>query len=218
MSARDSLDSQTNRGGRNPWLLLGGSLLIGLALALLLLGGDLFGLSPTRTESPKLQQLPSPDEERPNGNVLASGGFIEEGDIAPDFALDDLDGNTHQLEAHRGQPVVLNFWATWCAPCRVEMPELQAAFSRHQDSDLTILAINFDEPPDTVQRFFYDEMGLTFTPLLDEKGLVTEQYGIFNFPTSIFVGRDGVVSAVHYGPMVREQIESYLADILPTQQ
>jgi thiol-disulfide isomerase/thioredoxin len=111
--------------------------------------------------------------------------------------------------------VVVNFWATWCAPCRIEMPELQAAYEKHQADGLVILAIDYDELPNQVRSFFYDELGLTFTPLLDKGGQVTEQFGVFNFPSTYFIEPGGKVAAIHRGPMVAEQVEEYLAQIFP---
>jgi thiol-disulfide isomerase/thioredoxin len=128
--------------------------------------------------------------------------------------LNDVDGRPVQLNDLRGQPVILNFWATWCAPCRVEMPDLQAVYERHQADGLVILAINREETAVTVRDFFYDELDLTFTPLLDETGDVSRLYGVANYPTSVFVDNEGMVTAVHLGLMIEEQIEGYLADTI----
>jgi peroxiredoxin len=138
-------------------------------------------------------------------------GLPQIGDPARDFALQDVDGNLVQLSELNGRPLILNFWATWCPPCLVEMPDLQATYERHQSDGLMILAINREETAVTVREFFYDELDLTFTPLLDETGDVARLYGIVNYPTSIFVDEDGVVTAVHRGLMTEEQIEDYLA-------
>lgn len=204
-----SSESPTRAGDRvrtRPWLLLTGSLFIGLALALLF-----FGNSSRSGQSRVEANIQSGDTADTGGRLL------EPGDVAQNFLLPDLDGRSYDLAGLRGRPVVLNFWATWCAPCRLEMPELQAAYERHQDDDLVILAINLDEPAGRVRRFFYDEMGLTFVPLLDEGGMVTESYGVINFPTTFFIDSGGVIAAVHRGPLVQTQIEENLARIIPNQ-
>jgi cytochrome c biogenesis protein CcmG/thiol:disulfide interchange protein DsbE len=152
-----------------------------------------------------------------NNAVSQNKGPLTVGDTAYDFTLQDLNGNTHTLSDYRGQPVIINFWATWCAPCRIEMPELQAAFERYEEDGLVILAIDNDEPPDAVRAFFYDEMDLTFTPLLDDGAEVSDLYSVFNFPSTYFVNAQGEVTAIHLGPMVESQIDGYMADILLTE-
>lgn len=138
---------------------------------------------------------------------------MEVGDTAYNFYLSDLDGQNLNLEAFRGQPVILNFWATWCGPCRVEMPALQAAYESHQADELVILAVNDQEAHQDVADFF-SELELTFTPLLDQEGEVSRLYHVFNFPTTYFIDEDGRVTAVHRGVLSAEQIETYLAATL----
>lgn len=210
-----------NGQGRNPILFFAGFVLLGLALTLVLFGGSLLGDRQASGESAQpsiLEQVPEFSQGQPQTFELAMGsGLLAVGDSAYDFALDDLDGNSHRLSDLRGRPVIINFWATWCAPCRVEMPELQAAFEKYQDEGLVILAVDNAEPADAVRQFFYDEMDLTFTPLLDREGTVVQLYGVQNFPSTFFVSPDGLVTAVHRGPMAQSQIEGYLVDTIPTQ-
>lgn len=207
--------------GRSPLILLIGFVLLGIAAALLIFGEALFGnqsagfdpSAPVATSS--LSQIANPASLTGNVVPLAhDNGFLQVGDTASDFTLKDVLGHEVSLSDFAEVPVIINFWATWCGPCRVEMPELQKAYLQNSDNGLMILAIDQQESSDEVQKFFYDEMGLTFTPLLDSDGAVAEQYGVFNFPTSFFVARDGRVTAVHRGPMIESQIETYLADIL----
>lgn len=194
--------------GRSPLILILGAILIGLALALLLFGNDLFS-------SPQAVELPQIPPAQGSTAVTNGNGFIEVGTIAADFSANDLDDNSISLTQFRGQPVIVNFWATWCAPCRLEMPELQATYEQYQADGLVILALNRDESPTVVKAFFYDEMGLTFTPLLDEGGVVADGYGVFNYPTTLFIDRSGVVTAVHRGPLTQSQLTDYLADTIP---
>ncbi|MCB9421099.1 MAG: redoxin domain-containing protein [Ardenticatenaceae bacterium] len=189
--------------GRHPLAVIGGVILIGLALLLLFFGSRLWG-----SKSIVLPQIPAFDTSQSNVELRVPP---EIGKTARNFVLNDANGQPFELNDFRGQPVILNFWATWCPPCRMEMPDLQAVYERHQADRLVILAINYEETAVTVRDFFYDELDLTFTPLLDETGDVSRLYGVLNYPTSIFVDEDGMVTAVHQGLMTEEQIEDYLA-------
>jgi thiol-disulfide isomerase/thioredoxin len=139
----------------------------------------------------------------------ASTGRLSAGSIAPDFALSDLRGNQVRLSDLAGRPVLINFWATWCGPCEVEMPIIEAAFQAHREDELAVLAIAVDDNPDAVQRFF-DERALTFHPLLDD-GTGSRAYQVFGLPTSYFVAADGKIAAVHMGLLTEDKIETYLA-------
>lgn len=211
---------------RNPLIIFIGFVLLGAALAILLFGRDLFGFNrepaviigdPTTTVLDQVSELPAINSDelfQPTKSPVVGSVFA--GDPAPDFTLLDLDGNTFSLSDFRGQPVVVNFWATWCAPCRIEMPALQEAYEKYQDQGLVILALDQDEPADIARAFFYDEMGLTFTPLLDENSAVSSTYGSYSvLPSTYFVDRQGLVTAVHRGPLTLSQIEGYLAGMLP---
>ena len=90
---------------------------------------------------------------------------LDEGEQAPDFAVLDTAGNEVRLSDFAGQPVVLNFWATWCAPCRIEMPFIQAEFEKYKDEGLVVLALSQNEPVEPVIEYF-EENGYTFTPCL----------------------------------------------------
>lgn len=138
------------------------------------------------------------------------------GRLAPDFTLKTLDGQTVTLSELRGRPVLINFWASWCGPCRLEMPHLQAAYEQYQDKGFTVIAVDvkFDEGPEAV-RAFIDELGLTFLVVKDETGAVEiDKYNVLGYPTSVFIDRDGVIQYVHRGPMTKDFIEDKLKDIL----
>ena len=142
-------------------------------------------------------------------------GGMQVGEVAPDFELLDVDGNSVSLSSFAGQPVMINFWATWCAPCRIEMPEMQAVYEARKDEGFVILALNQDESAETVTAYFHDEMNLTFTPLLDTNSVVSANYGVYGFnPSSFFIDPDGVISARHIGPLTAGQLESYLEEII----
>jgi peroxiredoxin len=136
------------------------------------------------------------------------------GDPAPDFELLDLTGETVRLSDYRGRPVILNFWATWCAPCRLEMPELQRAQAEFGDEGPVVLTINQEESAERVGEFF-DEVGLTLPALLDSDLEVGKAYGAFFLPTTVIVDPDGRVLAIHRGMISREQLDDYLAQAAP---
>ena len=138
------------------------------------------------------------------------------GKQSPDFTLAMLDGGKVNLSQFRGQPVLINFWATWCIPCREEMPELVRAYETHKAEGLMILGLNLtysDSLPDV--QAFVSEFDISFPILLDEDGVVTERsYQILGVPTSVFVNRDGTIERVQVGLMTGEQIDKFVAEIL----
>ncbi|MFL7837666.1 MAG: TlpA family protein disulfide reductase [Candidatus Promineifilaceae bacterium] len=195
---------------RNILLVMGGFSLLGIALALLLFGGPLLDLfkDETPAELPQIPAANSDLESNPAGNVLAAG------DPATEFVLPDLEGNDVSLSEFAGRPLLINFWATWCAPCRIEMPELQNAHDTYQDQGLVVLAVNSQEDEQQVREFI-DELGLTFIPLLDSQDMVGRAYGVNGLPSTYFIDKSGVVTAVHKGILSEDQIEAYLKQILP---
>ena len=121
-----------------------------------------------------------------------------EGALAPDFLLPTLDGKTVRLSDLRGKGVVINFWATWCPPCRKEMPQLVAAYQRYRNDGLEVVAVNVGEPEDRVRQFA-EEFGMRFTVALDKIGAVARTYSLLGLPTTFFVDRQGVIRIVHAG-------------------
>lgn len=135
------------------------------------------------------------------------------GNIAPNFESFTADGEAVSLDSLRGQVVLVNFWATWCGPCRVEMPEFQAAFDDHGDDGFTILAVNNQENAEQVQQF-RDELDLTFPLVMDLRGNIQQQYNVLNYPSTYLIGTDGTILDVHLGPLTSEQISEMLGSAL----
>lgn len=212
----ETVREEKKRHGRNPLLIFAGLALLGLALALLIFGNSLFGDQEVESgeQTAFLQQIPESNTTSGLPTLASDEGPLSVGSLAYDFELQNLEGDTVSLADFRGQPVIINFWATWCAPCRIEMPELQASFEKYKDDGLIILALDQDESPELVRSFFYDEFGLTFTPLLDVEQAVAIEYGVFNFPSSFFINGDGIITAIHRGPALQSQIDDYLADTI----
>lgn len=140
------------------------------------------------------------------------------GEPAPDFALADLDGRTVRLSSLRGTPVVLNFWATWCGPCRREMPDLQASFAEANGA-FVVLAVNSEgtatDLAARLSRDFRDELGLTFPILLDSPGNdVFNQYRLRGLPDTFFIDREGIIREAVVGPLTRKALDEKLRSIL----
>jgi len=135
---------------------------------------------------------------------------------APAFTLKTLTGGTVSLSDYAGRPVFLNFWASWCKPCRGEMSDIIDAFNAHKDQDLQVLAINLtDQERMTDARKFADEFHMPFPVLLDEKGKVRKSYALRGVPTSVFIDTRGIVQLINPGPITSETIQRGLAEILP---
>ena len=151
----------------------------------------------------------------PQSGAAAPMAEVKVGAPAPDFSLPTLDGQTAKLSGHRGQPVLVNFWATWCALCRIEMPEIERAYKKYNDNGFIVLAVNltFQEVRSEVGPY-RDELGLTFPILLDLDGHVTDEvYRVLGLPTSVFVARDGTFTSLRIGMMTRDDLEQRLAEI-----
>lgn len=120
--------------------------------------------------------------------------------VAPDFAVPDLAGQAVRLSAYRGQVVLVNLWATWCPPCREEMPSMERLHQRLKDRGFVLLAVNEDEGGAGPVKAFVDQMKMTFPVLLDPEGDVGRKYGVWGFPESFLLDRDGRVVDHVIGP------------------
>jgi len=150
----------------------------------------------------------------PQHSALTPSPMI--GGQAPDFALAGLDGAEISLSQLRGQPVLINFWASWCLPCREEMPELVRSYEAHKAEGFIVLGLNLtyiDSLPDV--QGFVEEFSIPFPVLLDMDGAVAERlYRIPGVPTSVFVNRNGTVARIQVGLMTHRQIEQYVTEML----
>lgn len=208
--SENNIENASNR--RNPVIIIGGVLVLVGAVVILIFGGVLFGDDNIVNEQPVTALANSSIAVQ----LPESGPPLQVGDQPYEFALQDLDGNTVVLSQFIGRPVLINFWATWCGPCRLEMPELQSVFEEYRDSeDFLILALDQDETAEDVIAYF-DELGLTFQPLLDDNNDTAKNYGLQGtLPASVFINPDGEVVVIHRGVMTRGQIDQFLAETIP---
>ena len=147
-----------------------------------------------------------------------SGGFgsVLIGQSVPDFTLPTLEGGLITLSELHGQPILINLWASWCPPCRLEMPLLITVYQRYQGEGLVILGLNVTEQ-DSLEAVnaFVEEFDVPFPVLLDEAGHVSnDAYGMIGLPMSVFVDRNGTVKRVVLGALVSNEVDGYIAEIM----
>lgn len=147
-----------------------------------------------------------------SGQVLSDGQIIapEIGAFAPDFSAPTLDGQVQLTKLH-GQPAIVNFWATWCVPCRVEMPKLQAFHEAHPN--VNVLAVNLGERRDLVVDWVR-RLKLNFAIVLDADGSIAGEYRLRGQPSTYVISPDGVITSIFYGPTTRQVLESVLEPFL----
>ncbi|MEK7439600.1 MAG: redoxin domain-containing protein [Chloroflexota bacterium] len=183
-------------------LIMGGGMLIGLAIGALVLIGlpaaQGAAATPAGTNANNNSNFPAPIVGSP----------------APDFTLKNIEGRDIRLSSLNGQPILINFWATWCGPCEIEMPAIDAAYRKYRDQGFVVLAVDDDEPLADVVVFF-KKHNLAFEALLDPGTKVTDLYRVRAFPTSFFVGRNGRILSMQIGTMTEKQLEGHLERILP---
>jgi len=146
---------------------------------------------------------------------LASSGLT--GRPAPDFALKSTSGDNLRLSEHRGDVVMVNFWATWCGPCRQEMPLLDELYSRYQRVGFSLLGVNIDDNSSKAMNMI-SELGVSFPVLFDNRKEVSKLYNVDAMPVTVIIDREGTVRYVHQGykpgyeEMYLDQIRSLLRE------
>lgn len=161
-----------------------------LVAASLLLGGLILSREDSQNKTPSLSE-----------NDLLKRFSIEKVDkkiIAPDFSLQDLNGRTIRLRDLRGKVVFLNFWATWCPSCKLEMPQMMELEKEFGPMGLVILTVNFQEEPESVKEFFVQH-SLAFTTVLDRKSEVFGMYQSWSLPTTYLINRNGEIQGKGIG-------------------
>jgi len=146
--------------------------------------------------------------------VLTQTG-IKEGQSAPDFELKTQDGKSIKLSDYRGQKVLLNFWASWCPPCKKEIPDLNEFYSEHKMEKITILSVNMtysEKNKQTIQAF-QDMYKIRYPVVLDQTGTIAGLYKIITIPTSYFIDSNGIIQKRIIGPLQKETIKNLMDSI-----
>lgn len=141
--------------------------------------------------------------------VLTEQGVVapERNAIAPPFTATTLEGAQVSLLELRGTPVVINFWATWCAPCKAEMPQLQALYEGYPEGEIRILGVNVGEDPESIAQWA-EQYGLTFDLLLDPAGQIAALYQLRGQPSTYVVSPEGLVTSIIFGPATLTQLQA----------
>lgn len=142
---------------------------------------------------------------------------IKKGQMAPDFTLETITGETITLSQLKGKKVLLNFWATWCPPCKEEMPDLQNYYERYaKEENVEIIAVNLTFKQNSIEdvRLFAKSYDLTFPiPLLHKEALSLEKYKVLTIPSSFMIDTEGRIQRQIIGPLNEETIQQYLSEI-----
>ncbi len=141
-----------------------------------------------------------------------SGGRPAQGELAPDFALTLFDGAEISLSELRGQVVVLNFWASWCSPCREEAPALQAIWETYQNEGVILLGVSYKDAED-VSRAFVQEFGLTYPNGPDPRGRIGRAYGVTAVPETFIIDAEGKVAWFYIGQVTADELAQRLAQM-----
>ena len=153
-----------------------------------------------------------------NNPTPAPHGSVQVGKPAPPFTLKDVDGQTVSLASVKGHPVLVSFWATWCVPCRQELPLIRDEYLAHRNEGLSVVAIDFGNESSETIRSFWKSMNLQPAPVLDPEGKAADAYGVAlnssGLPVSVLIARDGTVSSYEPFPLTSDYLDPALAKIL----
>jgi peroxiredoxin len=180
--------------------------LIGAAITLIALAGF------PQVQPSSFEPESSLKSEAVDGISEGGASAPEVGQIAPNFELRDPQDRIFELKDFAGNIVLLNFWATWCAPCRLEMPLLEQYKHEFAEENFVILAINLQESVAEVEAYV-EEIGLSFPILLDEDGQVSEQYRIIGYPSTFIIDSTGRIRTIHIGIITEPQLLDYLGQV-----
>jgi len=185
-----------NNNKSTPCIIISVGVFIGMGLGALFVSGLV--LATNSFSQPRAGMIEEVDsDEAPQVNAPA-----------PDFELANLTGEIKHLSDYQGKVVILNFWATWCGPCKDEMPFFQNIHESNS-SEVEVLAVNNQESVDKVSPFV-EELGLTYEILMDNDGGVAMQYQVIGFPTTYFIDPSGIIKYLHVGVLTEEQLDGYL--------
>jgi peroxiredoxin len=184
-----------------------------ILLAALLIWG-IYDIKDKKNINNTIVENPSGNKEFTNDSLDFKIG-IDAGNLAPDFELTTLDGKKLKLSDYKGKKVILNFWATWCPPCKAEVPDMVKFYSSYKDKDIVILGVNLtqSEKDQRSVRDFVNSYGITYPVPLDMESTVAEVYRVTAIPTSYIIDTNGIISEKVVGPMDFEAMKSMVARI-----
>jgi peroxiredoxin len=140
--------------------------------------------------------------------------LLQVGDEAPNFALTDLEGNSHKLSDYEGQGVFLNFWGTWCEPCVEEMPAIDRQYKKYEQQGVHVLSVNIAQSNMEVSSF-RDQLDLKFPIVIDKNKSVMEAYNVTWLPATILVNPEGKIEKIYTGGLTDENIAMFMESIKP---
>ncbi|MBM7647466.1 peroxiredoxin [Bacillus ectoiniformans] len=182
-----------------------------IVLAIAIVAVNFWKTSEKEEQTESAVQDSSATEEVSN----AEPAGVQEGKPAPDFELTTLSGDKVKLSDYQGKKVILNFWATWCPPCKAEMPHMQSFYEKNKDQGIEVLAVNLtnaDKGRQNIQEFVSD-YGLSFPIPLDEQGSIGAHYQTYTIPTSYIIDTKGVIANKIVGPMDEGMMEDLVNSI-----
>ncbi|MBM7580617.1 TlpA disulfide reductase family protein [Jeotgalibacillus terrae] len=189
--------------------------LVGILVAILII--NVINDQKERRELEALQQeYAVQPADNDSAAPVESSGDVKEGNPLPAYETTTLDGEPVNLQDYHGKKIILNFWATWCPPCMAEMPHMQEYYENEaQEQNVEILAVNLtskDNGMDKIQSFT-DDYGLTFPILLDETGLLGEEFQAYTIPTTYLIDEEGIIQRKLMGPMDRDMMVDMMEDL-----
>ncbi|WP_232696277.1 thiol-disulfide oxidoreductase ResA [Brevibacillus daliensis] len=142
---------------------------------------------------------------------ISKPGLLKVGDEAPNFSLKDREDKNVTLADLKGKTVILNFWGTWCEPCRNEMPALEKIYQKYKSDDVVVIGLNVGEAKLTAEQFIR-QVEVTFPIWFDSRKEVTKRYSVGKMPTTYFIDKDGVIRVIKTGEMTERVMEQLLSE------
>lgn len=139
---------------------------------------------------------------------------VQVGKAAPDFILPTINGDRFKLSDLEGKAVLINFWGSWCGPCKKEMPAIQSAYDQYKDQNFEVITINIQEAEITANNFM-EQNNISLLVAMDKDGQVYDAYNVYNLPASFFLNPDGTVNRIYEGEMTRKNLDKWVNEIIP---
>ncbi len=146
-------------------------------------------------------------------SATGRSGMTRIGKPAPQFAMQLLDGGEFRLSDHEGRPLIINFWASWCPPCRQESPAFERQWRRYRDTGIQFVGVDIQDDVSDAEAYVR-EFGLTFPNGLDPDGKITIDYGVIGLPVTFFVGSSGIVEGRWVGAIPEEKLEEWVKTLV----